>query len=372
MSDEQVTVEVPEAAAAATAPAKPTRDEVINERGWTAEEADKAEKRGMLKEPEQKKEEATVEKKEEPKTEAKQPVVERRRLADHEFEMSPEQEAKFHEIFPPGTKPSAFFTGQKIERLKRQQAVREVEELRKQLAERDAKLSVFQNGTKPKTEVDEHGNEVDPADKPMTRRSLEEFAREKEEARRQVEQEANAKAERSAEAHRQHEELARATYPDFDDALKLAGDLAQNIQDLIPDARLQKRVYKLMTEFKEAVGRADEIGLDEFNAADIAYELARLHPNYGKKAEDTNNGTLEVSDPKTKGNGGQKFSPEQLKRLADNTQRRASSASIPGGNGKTSVAPDEVTVEQLNRMKPDQRERYREKYPDHYSKLLRG
>jgi hypothetical protein len=371
--EEQITVEVPDTTSTVVSAGanKPTREEAIKERGWTSEEADKAEKHGLLKKPEEPKTETVTEKKEETKAEAKPPVVERRRLADHEFEMTPEQEAKFHEIFPAGTKPSAFFTAARIERLKRQQAVREVDELRKQLADRDAKLSMVQQ-PKTKVEVDEHGNEIDPADKPLTRRQLEELAVEQEEKRRKMQEEANSKAERSAEAHKQQEELARATYPDFDDALKLAGDLAQNIQDLIPDARVQKRAYKLMAEFKEAVGRAEEIGPDEFNAADIAYELARLHPNYGKKAEDAHNGTLEVSDPKTKGNGGQKFSPEQLKRLADNTQRRASSASIPGGNGKTSVAPDEVTLEQLNRMNSEQRSRFREKYPDHYSKLLRG
>lgn len=348
---------------------KPTRDEVINNRGWSAEEADKAEKFGMLSKPEEKKPEPVQEKKvEEVKPEPK------KRMADHEFEMSPEQEEAFHKIFPAGTKPSAFFTGMKIEKLKRQQAAREAEALRQENAAVKAKLEAYEKSqAKVQPLVDENGNQIDPDEQPLTMKQIKEMQRQAQEEQKRQEEEIRNRSTAAAQAHQEQEEMARQAFPDFDDALKSAGELAQKLDELVDDPVEQKYVRKLMADFQHAVANADKLGPNDLNAAELAYKLGKLNPNFGKQTANGNkadNGISPASDPTKKGDGG--LTPEQLKRLEKTTQRRASSASIPGGSGKKAVAPEEVTVDQLNRMPVEQRKRFREKFPDHYSKLLRG
>lgn len=357
-------------------PSKPTRDEAIAA-GWSAEEADKAEKRGMLvKKEEPKAEPEKVEAKTEAepvKAEEKQP--ERRRTGDHEFEMTPEQEEAFNKIFPAGTKPNSFFVGMKIERIKRQAAIREAEQLRQERETLKAKLEAFEKmGASRKSEaiVDESGNEIDPDDRPLTMKQIREMQRQQQEEQEQQRKEIENRSRIASMAHEEQEEMARQIFPDFDDAMKLAAELAKGLDTIITDPMEVKFARKLMVEFQHAVANADKIGPNDLNAAELAYKIGRLHPMYGKKSatgQKADDGTPSEKDPKN-GNGG--LTPEQLKRLEANTQRRASSASIPGGHGKSSVLPEEVTTDQLNRMDHEQRKRFRDKYPDHYSKLLRG
>jgi hypothetical protein len=98
----------------------------------------------------------------------------------------------------------------------------------------------------------------------------------------------------------------------------------------------------------------------------IAYEIGQLHPSYGQRAE--KNG--EFVKPEPKANGG--LTPDKMKRIEENTLRRASSASVSGGGGRRAVSPDDVSLADLNRMTATQRLSFREKHPDQYAKLLRG
>jgi hypothetical protein len=287
--------------------------------------------------------------------------------------MTPEQEEAFHKIFPAGTKPNSFYVGMKIERIKRQAALREAEQLRKELADHKAKLEALEKAPrKAETFTDENGNEIDPDDRPLTMKQIREMRRQEQEEQERQRAEIEGRSRASAQAHAEQEEMAREMLPDFDDSLKLAGELAKDLDGIITDPVDNKFARKLMVEFQYAVANADKLGANDLNAAEIAYKLGRLHPNYGKKSatgQKADDGTPSENDP-NKGNGS--LTPEQLKRLEANTQRRASSASIPGGSGKRAVLPDEVTVDNLNRMDHEQRKRFRDKYPDQYEKLLRG
>jgi hypothetical protein len=192
----------------------------------------------------------------------------------------------------------------------------------------------------------------------------------KEEARRKAETE--TRAETIARTHEEQEKIVRDVYPDFDDALKLAKELATDLE-AIEDPVKQKWARKLMKDFHNAALNADKLGEDDLTAAELAYEIGRLHPRYGKsrQAEAINDGTLnakpEISP--NNGTGGQKHTPEQMKRLEANTQRRASSASIPGSGGRRTVSPEDVTASDFIAMSPEKRAAFKEKYPEQMARL---
>lgn len=368
MSDEIKTVEVPDVAEPVAAEV-PTRDE-LKEKGWSASELESAEKRGMIdkKEPAKKEEKQEAPKAEEKEAEPSEPQKQepkRGSLPDFTFK-TPEQEKAFLDAFGPGTPPRAMYFRMKHERERRQaleaerdRAMLEAQMLRDQLPKKQEQ-----------PQIDENGQEIDPDDKPLTRRQLLEMQREAQEENERQRKELESKAMRAAEAQKMHEEYARSVYPDFDDALKFAGEIAQKI-DILPDEKTRRRALKLMADFKDAVANAADLELDDFNAADIAYEIGRLHPSYGKQANgqaaESPTGNLR---PDTKANGG--LTPEQMKRIEANTQRRASSASIPGNGAKRTVSVDEITIKDVLKMSADQRDRFRRDHPEKMAQLLRG
>jgi len=359
---------------------KPSREE-LRSNGWSAKELEAAEKRGMIpkveekkeapKAEEPKKEEVQPEAKEPPKEEPKKEAPKRSSLPDFTFQ-TPEQEKAFLDAFGPGTPQRAMYFRMKNERHSRQAAESRVREL-------EARINALES-QKPerRIEVDENGNEIDPDEKPLTMKQLRELQQKEADERAKQEQELTERARNVSEAQRTQEEYARAVLPDFDDTVKLAKDVMQNLDTLIPEKWKQEKVVRLIRELQVSAANADKLGVDEYHAAFIAHEIGQFHPNYGKangqrseqgpEAEPHNDGKLERPD--TKANGG--LTPEQMKRMEANTQRRASSASIPGGGGKRTVSVDEITLTELNRMSYAERSKFREKYPDRYAKLLRG
>lgn len=346
----------------------PTREE-LKDKGWSAKELDAAEKQGVIKAVDEKK---PVEKKEEKKEEAKpEPVLQEKK--EHEArpanfldvmdkELTPEQEKVFLEVFPPGTKPRAFYFRAKNERTGRQVAESERDKALqriKELEDRDAKAV-----PSPKTEADGDDG-IDPEDRPLTLRQIREMreqeAKELEEKQRDLDQ----RSSRVAEAHKAQEEFARSVYADFDDTVKLAADLMKNLDEHIPERYQQERVKVLIRELQVRAANADKIGVDDFNAAMVAHEIGRLHPQYGKKA-DTNG---KSDRPDSKANGG--LTADQMKRMEENTTRRTSSASIPGGSGRRTVSVDDVTLKDINNMTSTERIAFRDKHPERYKNILR-
>lgn len=370
MSDvvEKQTVEIAEPEVK-TEPKAPSRDE-LKSQGWSAKELESAEKRGMIAKPEEKKEETV---KEEVKAEEKQvpPKIEERRaeprgaLPDFTFK-TPEQEKAWLDAFGPGTEQRAIYFRMKNERTARQRAEQERDQERKEKADLKARIEALEKG-KPAPEVDAEGNPIDPDDKPLTVKQLRAL-QEKERAEYEKKQkDFSEKAQRVTDAQLTQEEYARSIYPDFDDTVNKAKEVMKNLETLLPEKWKQAKAIKLIRDLQTAAANAADLDLDDYHAALIAYEIGQLHPGNTNGSDADTDGKSERPD---KANGG--HTPEQMKRIEANTQRKASSASISGGGGRRVISVDDVTLADLNKMNYAERQKFRAKNPERYTKLLRG
>jgi hypothetical protein len=361
MEAEIKTVEVPEPEVKEEVQ-RPSVEEAMKA-GWSEKEIESAKKRKMLVEPEEKtpetvKETAKVEEKAEEKKPEEKPKV--NFLDEMDRELTPEQEKAFLELFPPGTKPRAFYFRAKNERSARQA----VEAKNRELADKIKALESRPVEKKPI--LDENGDEIDPDDKPMTLRQLREL-REKEQAEYDEQlAKQRERADRVTEAQLFQEEYAGSVLPDFKETLDKAKEVLLNYKTMFPEKWKQKRVETLLTELREKAARADELEVDGDTGAFVSYEIGRLHPDYGKTAEKKPDGKQE--SPKASGG----LTPEQLKRAEINTQRRGSSAGIPSGSGRRTVTAEEVTRDDLNRMNYEERSKFKKGHPGEYAKLVRG
>lgn len=352
----------------------PTREDV-KARGWSKDEIDSAEKRGMIAKAKKEEEKDPVavkaEEKAEPKPEEK--VVEAVKVEENSgkrnpsgipaYDLTEEQQKALEGILPPGNPMRGIYFRMKNERTARQRLEAELAKERAAREALEAKLTAPQVA---KAEGD--GNQTeDPEDRPLTIRAVRELqAQEAKEAERRA-REVNARASAVAEAQQAQEEYAREIYPDFDETVTRAKEVIKNL-DAIPEPWKRAKAVKLFRDLQEAAARADSLGLDDYNGAIIAYEIGQLHPLHGKKADEQMNGT--ALRPEATANGG--LTPDKMKRIEENALRRASSASVAGGGGRRAVSPDDVSLADLNRMTATQRLSFREKHPDQYAKLLRG
>jgi hypothetical protein len=347
--------------------ATPTRQE-LKEKGWTKAEMDAAEKRGMISKPEEgkkeevegKKTETVPEKKEEKKED---PAVDRRSgqaLPDFTFK-TPEQEKAWLDAFGPGTEQRAMYFRMKNERLTRQKAEQERDRLALELQmHKDAKLKL-----EDQPEVDENGNVIDPEEKPLTMRQLREMQKAEQDALNKQQEELRNRSTKVSEAFKVQEDYAKSILPDFDDTVKLAAELVQDLK-LAPEPWKQKKVQKLIKDLQIAAATADQYDVEDYNASMIAYEIGQLHPKYGQKADP--NGKTKV-DPKANGS----LTPEQMKRIEENTQRRTSSASLPGSsNGRRTISLDDLTIKDVLKMTPEERYKLKRDHPEKMAKLMRG
>ena len=352
----------------------PTREDV-KARGWSKDEIDSAEKRGMIAKAKKEEEKDPVavkaEEKAEPKPEDK--VVEAVKVEENSgkrnpsgipaYDLTEEQQKALEGILPPGNPMRGIYFRMKNERTARQRLEAELAKERAAREALEAKLTAPQVA---KAEGD--GNQTeDPEDRPLTIRAVRELqAQEAKEAERRA-REVNDRASAVAEAQQAQEEYAREIYPDFDETVTRAKEVIKNL-DAIPEPWKRAKAVKLFRDLQEAAARADSLGLDDYNGAIIAYEIGQLHPLHGKKADEQTNGT--ALRPEAKANGG--LTPDKMKRIEENALRRASSASVAGGGGRRAVSPDDVSLADLNRMTATQRLSFREKHPDQYARLLRG
>jgi hypothetical protein len=381
---------------------KPTRDQ-LKEKGWSAKEMDSAEKHGMVISPEEKKKSddaAAAKAKAESDLKAKEEAEKNKggaggeggeggegskkkpssSLPDFTFK-TPEQEKAFLEAFGAGTPQRAMYFRMKNERAARQASDKratDAEAKAKSYEERIAKLEA--GGGKAEPEVDpETGEVIDPENKPLTLKQLKALQQQEADENKKKEAELQERHKVVSEAQTTQEEYARSQYKDFDSTVELAKDLIQNLDALVPEKWKQTKILHLVRNLQVAAVNADKIDLDEYHAAQISYELGQLHPKYGEKP-DGDEGSDDGIDPDkdgkdddpSKANGGRKLTPEEMKRLETNTQRRTSSAAVKGGNGKKTVTAAEVDLAMLNKMKYAERQRFKEKYPDHYTRLMRG
>ena len=338
----------------------------LKEKGWSKEEIASAEKRGMLPSDEKKEEKKEVVIKDDVEEKAPEkidPAPEKKpesSLPDFTFK-TPEQEKAFLDAFGPKTPQRAMYFRMKNERLSRQRAEAERDRIALELQMyKDQKLNL----DKPPAEVDEQGNEIDPEDRPLTIKQLKALQAEQMERINREKSELEQRSSKVAEAMKAQEEYAKATMPDFDETVKLAKDLVENIEQ-VPESWKKNKIVKLLKDLQATAASADQFGVDDYTAPMIAYELGQLHPHYGQPAEQ--NGTKK--DPKANGS----LTPEQLKRIEENTQRRTSSASLPGSsNGRRSVSVEDITIKDVLKMTPEERYKFKKDHPEKMAKLMRG
>jgi hypothetical protein len=365
MSDETKTVEIAEPVKPAEAQA-PTV-EAVKAEGWTDKEIKSAQERGLVA-----KEEEAPAKKVEPAAPAKadepvKPELKPSSLPDFEIK-DPAKEKVFLETFGPGTPQRAMYFRMKHERQARQNAEADVAKMRGESEALKARLEAIEKNAAP--QVDADGNPVDPDNQPLTLAKLKELQKAEAEANEKRMAEQQEVATRVRDAQTFQEEFARSTLPNFDDAVEKAADLMKNLDALLPEKWKQTKAIQLMRDLQRAAMVADQLGVEDYNAAFIAYEIGQMHPEWGKKSD---NGTKADKDGKIvdpKANGG--LTPDQVKRLEERNRRPASSASVSGGGGKRTVNVEDVTVADINAMDFRQRAAFRAKHPERYVKLVRG
>lgn len=205
---------------------------------------------------------------------------------------------------------------------------------------------------KPKeeeSEVDAFGNKVKKEaedEKPLTKKDLEYLkAKEAEEQKKKDEeaQEKNARAQKLVEVLNAQEADLMAEHEDAAEALTYADAIykaaASNTLDKIfPSPKMARKAYKLCVDFFHATANADKFGEDDYTAADVAYDLGRLHPEFGKKKD--------AGGASAKEDGGQ-LSPDKVNKIVKNADKRPSSASVTAGGDKHFVPYEEMTMEQL-------------------------
>lgn len=370
MDGEIKTVEVPEPVTTEEVQ-RPSVD-AAKEAGWSAAEIESAKKRNMLvEEPETPEAKAKKESEEKVKAEATAKANEKpeeKRAAPRanglpDFTLTPEQEEGFNKLFPPGSTPRGLYHRMKNERLQRQVIEAKAKELEDRLKALESKP------VEKKVVLDEEGNEIDPDDKPLTLKQLRELQKQEAEEITKKQSEQQERAQRVTEAQEFQEEYAKSVIkeqglPDYDDTVNKAKDVMQNLDALVPEKWKQARVISLWRDLQSKAANADKIGVEDDNAAFIAYEIGKFHPEYGKPAEKLPDGHQTI--PKASGG----LTPEQMKKVEQNTQRRPSSAAIPSGNGRRSVVPEDVSREDINRMNYEERSKFKRNHPEQYRKAV--
>lgn len=345
----------------------PTKDELV-ERGWSEKEIEVAEEKGLIKKKEEKKEPAEPKKEEAVKKEEEKPEEKKSSLPDFTFK-TPEQEKAFLDAFGPGTPQRAMYFRMKAERYERQKAQEERNKALLKAQVLEDQLKEFQGKPKVEPEIDAEGNEIDPDSKPLTLGMLKEMQKQQMLERQKKEDELSGRAAKVTQALKDQEEFARSSNADYDATVELAMDLIQNLDTLVTDTKTQKKILKLWQDLQATSSNADKLSIEDYNAADISYELGKFHPQYGKSSNGTNADDGKLKDP-NKGYG--TLTPEQMKRAEQNTQRRASSASVSGGGAKRVVSVEDVTIQDVLKMTFEQRLKFKKDHPEKMAQLLRG
>lgn len=260
----------------------------------------------------------------------------------------------------------SMYWAQKKERQKRQKvetdsAARmaekdeEIAALRAQLTKRAAGPALDENGEPiVESEEDRAAREaaaaveasLDPKKKPLT---IEDFERMEKEKAEKLADETKRREERSGqirEALNFQQEDAKTRYADFDQATEKVADIlraanAGKLEDLYPDPKTCSRVFQKCRELLLAYAKADQFEEGDYNAADMTYDLAKEHPEFGEESPRTN--------ASKKSETGADGTPESARRVLSNANRRGSSATLNGG-GSRRIPLEDLTAEQARRL----------------------
>jgi hypothetical protein len=339
---------------------KPTLEEA-KESGLSAAELEAAKKHGLLAEGEKDADDKRKEGTDEEGDRADKPGVDdagasgERKDAPRKYEVEDDPVKEQELLGKFNTNEKALYWTMKKDRLKRQEAeaLRDHEAIKNKASEQRIadlqkqidNLTKLAMGSKKSGDADEdplglgEGDEdKNGADKPLTRNDLEVIEKEKEEAAQKAEQERQEKAQQLKVRLDALEADAKARIPEFDAAINAAEDVLKNVDTLFKEPRVNAMVKrKIQVALAETVSGGDL-------APDLMVEIGKLHPKY-----------QEYADPgKKNGDKDGSLTPEQIRRMEENSRRRGSSASVAGGGGKRVVSLDDLTVEDAARMPSSQ------------------
>lgn len=283
--------------------------EIAKEHGLISEE--------KPEEKSEKSEESGEDEDEDTKTEEEDEKKDVEKTSEEDKTEKPEEEEETRDY---NANEKALYFKQKRERNKRQKAEseRDHEKLKRQHLETkldgiEARLNNMETG-----EIDED----DDNERFVTKAELREMRENErkqltEEQRRQLEQ-----AQEIQERVKGQELDARAKYDDFDNAIELA-----------------QKVIKEKEAF--AIALKAEVSKEDGNVAELAYEIGKTHPDYGK--------TKSKPENKTK-------NKDTVNKIIKNANKKSSSAKLGGGAGRGSrkVTEDELTPEDAVRMSAGQ------------------
>lgn len=224
---------------------------------------------------------------------------------------------------------------------------KELEESKKRIADIEARLSA-----KPKDKDGKDGDldflldddkpkeGKDANDKPLTHADLERIEKEKAE---KAEKERRESKEKALAISRKLDVLqidAKSRYQDWDAVTDLANEIIKSPEKVFGNNQKQitKARQKVIT-LMYMIENVDAFKDGDYNATDVAYEIGQLHPNY-KPAN--SNGSKNAERDRT-------LTPEQLKKIEENS-RRTSSASLADGGADETVSVNDITPEQAARL----------------------
>lgn len=227
-----------------------------------------------------------------------------------EEELAPEKEEALVKDFNANEKK--LYWERKKERIKRQEAQREKELTAIQLAAAKRELELLKTGQlKSVEESKEEEQQFDEDDERIM--TVGEFKR-MQKAKAEEAEKTNAQAQAIIKRVEVQEVEAKAKYADYDDVTLLAAEMIKT----------NKAYARVLAE---AANDPNE------NVAEVAYNIGRLHPKYGKTVEPL-----------------KKAETKQIDRAIKNSEKRVTSASVSGGGGKSSVSEADLSVEDVANM----------------------
>lgn len=229
-----------------------------------------------------------------------------------EEDITPEKEEALVRDFNANEKK--LYWERKKERIKRQEAQREKELTAIQLSAAKREIELLKN-SQPKSVEDSEEQEPEVNEDDERIMTVGEFKR-MQKAKAEEAEKTNAQAQAIIKRVEVQEVEAKAKYADYDDVTLLAAEM-------IKTNPAYRRVLA------EAANDPNE------NVAEVAYNIGRLHPKYGKTVEPV-----------------KKTETKQIDRAIKNSEKRVTSASVSGGGGKSAVSEADLSVEDVAKMSP--------------------
>lgn len=337
----------------------PTAEEAVNrEEGLSEKELEMAKEHKLISEKQSDKEGESEKKPDDKKTE--EPLKDdkkelRKKFLDPNADISDEEEYDGLKEFNNNEKAMYFL--RKKERRKRQEAERDRDnaKAKQEIYEKELRLlrEDFESSKRKPKELTEGDAELDqlldgegkPKEQPkedkkyLTQEDLDKRDKEQETQRQaQIEQ-----AQKLNERLKDQEIEVSTYHNDYKEKTDLAKEIIQKPDEIFKDnPRMIAKIGAMVRQMYATAGRAlsEE---QEYTAADIFYEIGKLHPKTNGKQTQTADSDAESADEK-KGSA--------VERMLANSQKKGSSASVSSGGGTRNISVYDITPEQAARL-PD-------------------